>query len=154
MPGGLHPKQIKGNIMNAQSINSIFKNHFVDQAASAAANLAFQLAGFTGSETMYQHTINRNVIYTEGVRHFAQNAGHGAYWLLDIMATEPKILRQQREFALVKLVAKNGKAKLTVDDGNDGSEPVYKKNISFTDCPDGEWKFYFIEGTILLPSEY
>jgi hypothetical protein len=116
-------------------------------------DLRNSLYGFTGSEQMYRHALNRNVIYTEGVQFFAENAGNGAYWLLDILATEPAILAQQKEFAAVVLSVKDGGATLTVTDGNKGP-PVFSREISFTDCPEGVWKFYMIDGVILLPSEY
>ncbi|WP_367647233.1 DUF6876 family protein [Achromobacter animicus] len=45
------------------------------------------------------------------------------------------------------------KATITVDDGR-GNPPVYLRRIEFTDCPEGEWKFYFTNRTIMLPSEY
>lgn len=115
--------------------------------------LKSNLANFTGTEEYYRHTLNRNVIYTEGVQFFAENAGGGAYWLIDILATEPAILKQQREFASIWLEVKGEKARITVDDGND-SPPVYTRDIDWTDCPEGLWKFYMIDGTILLPSEY
>jgi hypothetical protein len=43
----------------------------------------------------------------------------------------------------------------------DGGEPLlWRRRIDFTDCPEGEWKFYVAEGgpagstVIMLPSEY
>ena len=120
-----------------------------------AMDLRCELAQHYGSETCYKHSLVRSVTYTEGVQCFARNAGGGAYWLLDILATEPAILRQAAaEFALVTLTAKDKSAKLVVTDGNDDTAPVYSRDIDYTDCPDGEWKFYFIGRMIMLPSEY
>jgi hypothetical protein len=28
------------------------------------------------------------------------------------------------------------------------------KHIDFTDCPEGDWRFFFVNNVILLPSEY
>ena len=43
-----------------------------------------ELAQFTGSDNWYRHTINRNVLYTDGAQHVAEHGG--AYWLLDEIA--------------------------------------------------------------------
>ena len=118
-----------------------------------AEELRQALSNFTGSETVYRHNLNRNILYTEGVQYFAQHAGGGAYWLLDILATEPEILKQQREFASITLtVNDNTHADIVVTDGND--KTVFQRHIGFTTCPQGAWKFFMINGTILLPSEY
>ena len=116
--------------------------------------LRLALSNFTGSGCLYQHSLNHNINYTEGVQYFAEHAGGGAYWLLDIFATEPDILKQQKEFASITLTVSNSeRAEIIVNDGND-SPPVLKRQISWTTCPEGVWKFYMIAGTILLPSEY
>ena len=43
-----------------------------------------ELAQFTGSDNWYRHSINRNVLYTDGAQHVAEHGG--AYWLLDEIA--------------------------------------------------------------------
>jgi hypothetical protein len=42
------------------------------------------LAQFTGSENWYRHAINRAVLFTDGAKFVADQAG--AYWLLDEIA--------------------------------------------------------------------
>ena len=42
------------------------------------------LAQFTGSENWYRHAINRAVLFTDGAKYVADQAG--AYWLLDEIA--------------------------------------------------------------------
>ncbi len=39
------------------------------------------LAQFTGSENWYRHAINHAVLFTDGAKYVADQAG--AYWLLD-----------------------------------------------------------------------
>ncbi len=118
-----------------------------------AQDLKNGLTNYYGSETMFRHGLNRNIVYTEGVQFFAENAGGGAYWFIDILATQPEILLlQQREFADIKLVVAERSATIIVGDGNDNE--VYRRVIEFTDCPEGEWKFFMIGGTIMLTSEY
>lgn len=117
-----------------------------------AQELSNELCQFTGTEMYYKHGLNQKVCYTDGVRFFAQNAGGGAYWLLDILATEPEILAQQASFAAITLIVALNMARIVVTDGDE--KTVYTRQIDWTDCPDGEWYFYFIGGVILLRSEY
>ncbi|UUZ75469.1 hypothetical protein LP414_27525 [Polaromonas sp. P1(28)-13] len=116
-----------------------------------------QLRQHTGSETIFHHSLVRTFNYTEGVRDFAQSAGGGAYWLLDILATEPAITKLIKEegFGLVILKVTGSKAVLTVA-GDSDIPPVFSREIDLTDCPEapvtksnpeGTWKFY------LEPSE-
>ncbi|MFN3634355.1 MAG: DUF6876 family protein [Rhizobium rhizophilum] len=110
------------------------------------------LAHFTGSETWYRHGLARNVLYTDGAQHVAETGG--AYWLIDEIAfgqAEPGVAAE--EFQVWTLtVAANKTATLTCDDGND--RIVFSKQIEFTDFPLDDIRFYFINNTILLPSEY
>jgi hypothetical protein len=130
-----------------------------------------ELRQFTGGDQPYRHALVKSFNYTEGVRHFARNAGGGAYWFLDILATEPRIAKHVQEmgFALVDLKVGGTHAVLTVANDS-GEEPFFKKTVSFTDCPEapvtegnpnGSWKFYIEQTMIgdkvvpicLLPSE-
>jgi hypothetical protein len=42
------------------------------------------LCRFTGSEHWYRHSLNHNVLYTDGAKYVADEGG--AYWLLDEIA--------------------------------------------------------------------
>lgn len=108
------------------------------------------LAHYYGSENMYCHAINRNTAYTEGVRAFAVHAG--AYWFLDIVATELFALQRDEGFLSIVLDVKGDKATISVGDGN--GKALYTKLIDWTDCPEGEWKFFFTGDVLMLPSEY
>jgi hypothetical protein len=125
------------------------------------SELRHNLASFIGSEKAYFHALNRAVHYSEGVRFFAQNAGGGAYWLLDILASEPQILRGVAEHGMcvVLLQVVGSVAQLTVardynSDSGAFEAVAYTRQIDFTDCPEGQWKFYMIDNMIMLPSEY
>lgn len=126
--------------------------------------LSNQLRQFIGSEQVFYSPLNRSVLYTEGFKHFLQNAGNGAYWLLDILITQPEILKGVRDHGIVFIHLKvgNSQAKLYVN-RDSGEAPLYERLIAFTDCPEapssiddpkGEWLFYFAGNTIMLPSEY
>lgn len=110
-----------------------------------------ELAHYTGTVNWWRHPLNRNILYTDGVQRFAELCG--AYWLLDILATEPEILKQQADdFAVVVVTVKDSEALMTVTDGNENT--AFSRPIAFTTLPDGEWKFYFYNNTIMLTSEY
>ena len=111
------------------------------------------LRQFTGSENWYRHALNRSVLFTDGAKYVADSAG--AYWLLDEIALAQRydLAVAKKEFQLWKLaVTANSTATLTCEDGN--GNPVFTKPIEFTDFPAEGVELYFINNTILLPSEY
>ena len=108
---------------------------------------------FTGSETWYWHGINRNILFTDGAKYLADQAG--AYWLLDEIAIiQPHDKRvAAEEFQVWKLAVRPDQtATLTCDDGN--GTIVLAKEIEFTDFPLDEITVYFANNVIHLPSEY
>lgn len=115
-----------------------------------SAQLADDLAYFTGTEHWYRHPLNRECLYTDGVQFFAEKVG--AYWLLDLLATEFFELQHNAGFLSVNLIVTGSEADLIIEDGDYVS--LAKKHIPYTDCPEGEWRFFFTDNVILLPSEY
>lgn len=114
-------------------------------------NLKNELAQFYGTEHYYKHMFG-GMVYTDGVKYFAENAGGGAYWFLDIIATEVMQLHKTQPFNSIHLISGGHNATLTVDDGNDNK--LWSKIIHITDCPEGDWQFYLIDKVLMLPSEY
>jgi uncharacterized protein DUF6876 len=111
------------------------------------------LRQFTGSENWYRHGINRNVLFTDGAKYIADEAG--AYWLLDTIAIcqhhEKSV--SVEEFQVWKLkVNADRTATLVCDDGSD--KIVYTQHIEFTDFPLDEITLYFTNNVIHLLSEY
>ena len=119
----------------------------------ASANLLHDLAQFTGTETWHRHWLQRNLLYTDGVRFFEQNAGGGAGWFIDIVATEIFGLLAKEGFLCISIKVVGNTPSITVDDGNDNIL-FERSNIEYTDCPEGIWKFYLTDNVLLLPSEY
>ena len=103
------------------------------------------LIQFTGSEHWYRHAMVRDVLYTDGVQYLAETAG--AYWLIDEIT-----FAQRFDKLLAAEEFQSHTATLTCEDGNGGV--VFTKAIEYTDFPLGEITLYFINKTILLPSEY
>ena len=114
---------------------------------------AAELAQFTGSENWYRHGINRAVLFTDGAKFVADQAG--AYWLLDEIAIiqphDKRVAAEEFQVWKLAVTADNG-GTLTCDDGNDNV--VYTKQIEYTDFPTEGITLYFTNNTILLPSEY
>lgn len=122
--------------------------------ATDTATLSSELAQYYGGDQIYKHSLNPRFNYTAGVRHFAQNAGQGAYWLLDLIGLDAKVLKtlQEEGFAVVELkVSEDSGAVLTAKlDSNEA--PFFKKLIRYTDTPHGVWKFY-LEQTVVGVTE-
>jgi len=114
-----------------------------------ATTLEQELQQFTGTEQYYFNSMYKWMNYTDGVKFLAERAG--AYWLLDIIGTELKQFND--DFQIIELEVANNKAVITSK--RDTNEPnLWDRNIEFTDFPEGTWKFYLIDGVLLLPSEY
>jgi hypothetical protein len=112
--------------------------------------LVNDLENFTGTESYTRHGLNRAFLYTEGVEYFAEQAG--AYWFLDIMATEVFELQGNNPFISVEMTVFDQKAVINATDGDETH--LWGKRISFTDCPEGTYKFFMIDHVFLLRSEY
>ena len=112
-----------------------------------------ELAQFKGTERWYRHALNRDVLFTDGVKFVADRGS--AYWLLDeiaLLQTHDKRIAS-KEFQVWKLkVNANQSAELFCEDGNDNV--ILTKSIQFTDFPGDGITLWFRNFTILLPSEY
>jgi hypothetical protein len=132
--------------------------------------LQTELEGFTGTETWNQHFLNRRLLWTDGVQHFAERAS--AFWFVDLVATGadgkpglvPTVVPDKDGFAIVILSSADGKGLVeaysdTEDDGSyDPKMRLFSQEIEHTDCPQGAWRFYLIwdgeHAILLVPSEY
>jgi hypothetical protein len=106
---------------------------------------------FTGTENWYRHGLNRNMLYTDGARYVAENAG--AYWLLDTIVfaqLEPALRKES--FQVWKLEVSDSRAVLICEDGND--QVLRREELTFTDFPEPGITLWMTDNVILLPSEY
>jgi hypothetical protein len=114
-------------------------------------SLSDQLRQFTGTEHWYQHPFVRSVTYTDGVKYFAEKAG--AYWFIDeVIIGHTELMKDQGFLTITLNVSDELVATLTIDDGNDNV--LVTREIPYTDCPVGTYRFYFTDNVLLLPSEY
>lgn len=98
-------------------------------------------------------------LYSDGVQ---QCAEAGCYWLLDILGTElPAEFKKDpyNYFCIVTVTVKDGKAEILGEFEDDDPAP-YRRDIDYTDMPEGEWKFFVnYDGPeygwrCILPTEY
>ena len=111
------------------------------------------LRQFTGSEHWYRHALVPTVVFTDGAKYVADQAG--AYWLLDTIALAQRFEKRiaAEPFQVWTLTVRPDRtATLTCGDGNDNT--VYRQELEFTDFPPEGIQLYFTDNTILLPSEY
>jgi hypothetical protein len=117
-----------------------------------AQQLKAGLENFWGTELWHRNPMYGGMLYTDGVKFFADNAGGGAHWFLDIVGTEVMdIHKRGEEFIVVQLVSNGDSAKILADDGN--GNLLWHREIDLTDCPAGCWKFYLENSVFMLPSE-
>jgi hypothetical protein len=114
--------------------------------------LSADLKMFTGTEQWFKHPLSSNFLYTDGVKFFAEHCGGGAYWFLDILATELADLQETEDFMSITLIVVDKSAKILVDDGN--GNILHTREVDYTDAEEGAWKFFFTNNVLLLPSEY
>lgn len=123
------------------------------ETAISADQLAQDLRHFTGSMDLYkQPDFLGGLLYTEGVQHFCEKAG--AYWFLDIISTEIHCGHPDERLydAFITLTVADNQAYITATDGDDNV--YYTRKVDYTDAPEGDWKFWYMNDTLLLPSEY
>ena len=106
-----------------------------------------------GSEHWYKAgPLFPKFLYTDGVAQVLEIAE--AHWLADaIFSTQgiPKLRAAGFQLWVLKVV--DGKGVLTCREDTD-APVLYSQEFGYTDFPLSEITFYFIDGTLLLPSEY
>ncbi len=114
------------------------------------------LSGFTGSETIYRHGLNRRFFHTEGIQHLADAVG--AHWLIDVVAShQPKPKVHGEPFQLWRITLKDGGGCTVTMRRDSGERPIIIQRIPYTDFPE-DFEWYACENgqghTMMLKSEY
>jgi hypothetical protein len=110
------------------------------------------MSGFTGTEAYHRITVVP-INVTDGIKAVADKAK--AYWLFDAIASyqiQKKVKNTHFQVWMLK-VAGDKRAILTMQ-GDSNTKNIVEQKIEYTDFPYGDWKFYLIDGVLLLPSEY
>lgn len=124
--------------------------HFGHKPIYDGAELALQLEQFNGTNQWWP--LGGRMRITDGVMYFAECAGSGARWFLNIVSAELMPINGATRFIHIEMAVKDTKALIRADDGNDGELWLHEVDVS--DCPEGKWKFFLVSGALMLPSEY
>jgi len=113
--------------------------------------LLSELKQFTGTTQWFYHPLFPKYRYTDGIRFLAKEAE--CYWLLEYIFSN-QIIKEisKQEFQVWRIFVKDDAAIIKVEDGN--KNVVKEFNIPFTIFPISEFSVWFIDGVLLLPSEY
>jgi len=100
-----------------------------------------------GTEQYWKHWLG--ILYTDGIKMMCEKAK--SFWLITAIAS----YNRKEPFQVWTLnVSEDSTAKLTMDEGYGDGKILETQNLEYTDFPQGEWKFYLIDGILILPSEY
>lgn len=100
------------------------------------------MAYATGTENYYRFGLINPILITDGVETFAKNA-ETVWFLNDFCIFMNKWINKNADEYLfsVELISKNDKGKIVIKDGE--GNRLYSKNYDYTDCPEGNWKFFY-----------
>ena len=100
----------------------------------------------TGTEKYYRPFFFNTMVYTDGVRTFAEQCQ--AYWVIDLVNSYMKKIqnnhRRTREWMyFIQLKVKDSKASVRIyRDVDEKKKTVVKLDLLYTDLPNVELKFY------------
>lgn len=103
-----------------------------------------------GTEVYYRHPLFPQYNYTEGVQTFCEKAE--AYWFLTDVFIKITQSYKDCSFLSIHLRVELGEADIEFCDGDD--KVLEAVHYTYTDCPDGDWHFFFIDGVLLWHMEY
>lgn len=115
------------------------------------------LQHFHGTEMFYQIPLLRTR-FTDGLKYLANVAD--CYWLITDASIMAKSLMQRSEFVTIdfrrfseeKRIITGYEAEIIYTDGNDTI--LDKQGYRVTDFPLDELRLFFVNNTLMLPSEY
>jgi len=108
-----------------------------------------ELTNFTGTEHYYRHWLGFN--YTDGVKFLAEKAN--CFWLLDAVGSYQHTLKDKGFQIWILKVNKDKSAVLEMREDSD-TPIIVRQEIKYTDFPMEEITLYYIDGVLLLTSEY
>jgi len=107
-----------------------------------------ELDQFIGTEQYWKHWTGVGV-YTDGVKYLAEKAG--AFWLLDVIFSYQK---RKEPFQLWILRVNEDKSAVVTMQEDCNTKVLIKQEFNFTTFPFKEIRLFYIDGVLLLPSEY
>lgn len=116
------------------------------------AELREHMSGCNGTDGWTRvNPFNRHLVVSDGIKWMCEKAG--AFWLMDLIALEPAaapaILMAHRTHGyanalsttFLRLKVKDSKGATVWIEQDSGVEPIWRKRISGTDFPEGDWTF-------------
>ena len=121
-----------------------------DNSSIKSSDLSNLMSYCYGTEHYYTHPIH-SFKYTDGVKTFCEKAQ--SYWLLDIVNSVCRFYKRMHpDLIIIKLIVnQDNKASITFEDT---LSIFFSQIIPFTDCPKGEWLFYFNDNVFFWNGEY
>lgn len=116
-----------------------------------------ELQQFSGSQTIYSLPLF-GTKYTEGILHLVNKAN--CFWLLTDTSIMAKSLLNKSyfitiDFKRLDVEKQDILGKEAVINYGDGNDNILESHLyDFTDFPLDELRLFFVDGTLLLPSEY
>ena len=108
------------------------------------------MGNFYGTEHYYtNHFLSFK--YTDGVKGFYEQAH--AFWLFDIIESVVKTNKAMSEdlISISLMVNNDNTAFITF---KDSTKTIYQQKIPYTDCPVGEWNFFYENNVFFWNGEY
>ena len=108
------------------------------------------MGNFYGTEHYYtNHFLSFK--YTDGVKGFCEQAH--AFWLLNLVESIVKAKPSMNEdlISITLLVNQDNTAFITF---KDLTKTIYQQRIPYTDCPVGEWNFFYENNVFFWNGEY
>ena len=108
--------------------------------------------GFCFGTEHYYRNRSKTFNYTDGVKRFCETAE--AYWLLDLVESVVKTKPEMNNNDLINITLKvkeDNTAKITF---RQQIKIIHCQKIPFTDCPQGEWKFFYKNKVFFWCDEY
>ena len=99
-----------------------------------------------GTEKWHRYFPNADFLYTDGVKTFCENAE--AYWFLSEIFLATRGLPD--DLYIITLEVKDNSANIKIN----GEKKIKGWHIPFTDCPEGEWKFFYQNNVFMWKDEY
>ncbi|MBR6412229.1 MAG: hypothetical protein IKS41_03595 [Alphaproteobacteria bacterium] len=122
----------------------------LEQQMIQSDNLNTIMANCYGTENYYTNNYLK-YNYTDGIKTFCEQAS--AYWLLSlIQGVYTKYPQMRKDLIAITLMVNDDNTAIITFTDEKGQ--FYKQRIPYTDCPVGEWKFYFENNVFFWNGEY
>lgn len=131
------------------------QSELFDKAEFNSNQFKYDLQGFTGSDSFYRYNLfGINALLTEGVIYLAEKAQ--CFWLINAILSHQIYKNVSSEpfqvWKLERIVDEEGGWLLSMEDGNDNE--ITFQEIEFSDFPLDSIVIWFVDGVLMLPTEY